>query len=447
MWNNSITAIFAVALWSASLPGWGMDLAKLVEQNSSAVVNISGTPKDDDGSSKKTPEDDEDSPDSEEWGQSEARGSGFILSADGYVITNSHVVKNTSDVIVSLLDRREFPAKVVGMDELSDIALLKIEGESQLPVVKIGDSSKIKVGQWVLAIGSPFDFDYTATQGIISALGRSLEETYVPYIQMDAALNPGNSGGPLFNMDGEVIGVNAQIYTKNGSYMGLSFAIPIHLAMNVADQLKAKGKVARGWLGVVIQLVDANLAKSFGLTKPQGALVSKIMAGSPAQQAGIQVGDIILSYNGEPLDTHAELPTLVGMTEIGKTATLKVRRNNQEMEVPVLIAELSDDPNQLVGGTSPSKKRLKILVVELSAKDRDALELPSGGVLIKKVTDGPGSKAGLQNGDIILKLNHQDVQNLANFEQLVSQLPAKQPVPVLVQREDGTFFTTVQLSE
>jgi serine protease Do len=254
-------------------------------------------------------------------------GSGFIISSDGYIITNYHVIRDADTIIVRFSDRRELEAKVVGNDERSDLALLKVEAKG-LPTLKQGDSKQLKVGEWVLAIGSPFGFEHSATAGIVSAVGRSLpEESYVPFIQTDVAINPGNSGGPLFNLAGEVVGINSQIYSRTGGFMGLSFAIPIDVAMEAVEQLKEKGQVTRGWLGVVIQDVTRELAESFGLERPQGALVAKVLAGSPAAAGGIQVGDIILNFGGSPVPRSSALPPLVGRAEIGEPVNVQVLRS------------------------------------------------------------------------------------------------------------------------
>ena len=312
------------------------DFTELVEQNRAAVVNISTSQRRTASPNRprvprgfEIPDLPEDSPFQEffrrffgegeiEEFDTQSLGSGFIISPDGYIISNNHVVRNADEVIVRLTDRREFKATVVGTDERSDVALLKIEA-SELPVVELGTGYELKVGEWVLAIGSPFGFDYSVTAGIVSAKGRSLpRENYVPFIQTDVAINPGNSGGPLFNLQGQVVGVNAQIFSRTGGFMGLSFAIPIDVAMNVANQLRDKGRVSRGWLGVLIQDVTLELAESFGMDKPQGALIARVLDGSPARRAGIEVGDILLSFDGRSIDRSSELPPIVGHTPVGQ---------------------------------------------------------------------------------------------------------------------------------
>jgi len=267
-------------------------------------------------------------------------GSGFIISEDGYIITNAHVVDDASDIRVGLQDRREYKAELVGSDPASDIALLKLDAEN-LPVVTVGDSDDLKVGEWVLAIGSPFGFEHTATQGIVSALARSLpDDTYVPFIQTDVAVNPGNSGGPLFNTDGQVVGVNSQIYSRSGGYQGLSFSIPINVAISIADQLKEKGFATRGWLGVAIQNVDQSLASSFGLDKPEGALISQVTKGSPADNGGLESGDIILEFNGKSVKYSSALPPLVGSVRPGETVVVEILRDGKREELNVTIEPL-----------------------------------------------------------------------------------------------------------
>ena len=278
--------------------------------------------------------------------ESQSLGSGFVISPDGYILTNYHVVGDADAIQVHFSDRRTYDAKVIGSDKGSDIALIKIEAKD-LPTVKLGKSSDLKVGEWVLAIGSPFGFDHTVTAGIVSAKGRSLpSENYVPFIQTDVAINPGNSGGPLINLDGEVVGINSQIYSRTGGFMGLSFAIPIELAVNVADQLRDSGRVARGYLGVLIQDVDRNLAESFGMAQPHGALVSRVMPDSPADQAGLKVGDVILEFNGKPLLNSSQLPPMVGTARVEEKATLLLLRGGKEKEVAITVGRLPDDEEE-----------------------------------------------------------------------------------------------------
>ena len=364
-------------------------------------------------------------------------GSGFIISPDGFILTNAHVVEGMDTITVGLSDRRELSAKVIGTDARSDTALLKVEADN-LPTVKIGDSDRLQVGQWVLAIGTPFGFKHSATQGIISALGRSLpKDNYIPFIQTDAAVNPGNSGGPLFNLNGEVIGVNSQIYSRSGGYQGLSFAIPINVAMEVVEQLKSRGKVTRGWLGVLIQEVTPDLAQSFGLEKPRGALVGQVLADSPAQQSGVTVGDIITAFNNQSVLNSSDLPPLVGRTRPDSPATLNLIRDGKEQILTVKIQELPDNiQEQAAAVKSSAGNRLKLKVSNQ----------PEGkGVKVDEVGEGPAAQAGVQPGDVILNLNNQDVTDARQFEALIKDLPADKPFPVLIQRGGNPLFLAMIL--
>jgi serine protease Do len=373
-------------------------------------------------------------------------GSGFIISSDGYVVTNAHVVEDMDSIIVGLNDRTELPAQVIGKDSRSDIALLKVKTNGPLPTVKIGDIGKVKVGQWVLAIGSPFGFERSATQGIISALGRSLpSDNYVPFIQTDAAVNPGNSGGPLFNLDGEVIGVNSQIYSRSGGYQGLSFAVPIDVAMEVVDQLKTGGKVSRGWLGVLIQEVTPELAQSFNLDKPRGALVGQVLADSPAQAAGIQVGDIIVTFNGQPVNQSRELPPLVGRIRPGASVPLIVIREGKEQTLTIKLEELPDDAKQEKAiAVPPSQSRIGLTVTELPADQRQE---GVKGVQVKEVSGGPAASAGIRSGDIITRINNVEITDPAQFAEQVKQLPTGRPIPVLIKRDSGALFLALTIPE
>jgi serine protease Do len=392
-------------------------------------------------------------PDSGEPNEGKSLGSGFIISADGYVITNHHVIKDADEVIVRLQDRRELVAKIVGSDKRSDVALLKVEAK-ELPVVKMGSSDELKVGEWVLAIGSPFGFDHSVTAGIVSAKGRSLpSDNYVPFIQTDVAINPGNSGGPLFNLEGQVVGVNSQIYSRTGGFMGLSFAIPIDVAMQVVDQLKAQGKVSRGWLGVQIQDVTRELAESFGMKKPQGALVAKILPKSPAEAAGIQVGDIIEEFNGKEITTSATLPPMVGATKIGESATLKVLRQGKSLSLPVKIGMLPDEEPLAGGKESPATgdqiPRLSVSVANLTDEQREQLELPTtGGALITSVKPGgAAAEVGLRKGDVILRIQETTVRDAKHLAEIVSGLPKGKTVALLVQRRGGSQFLALKLKD
>ena len=455
--------VFHTAAGAAPLP----DFTDLVRENSAAVVNISTTArKDNSGSPGRsfTPDIPEDSPFydffrrffedqiPENRGtprEAASLGSGFIISADGYVITNSHVVANADEIIVRLNDRREFIAEIVGTDKRSDIALLKVGG-TELPVVRLGSSADLKVGEWVLAIGSPFGFDYSVTQGIVSAIGRSLpNENYVPFIQTDVAINPGNSGGPLFNLDGEVIGVNSQIYSRTGGFMGLSFAVPVDVVMNVYSQLRERGHVTRGWLGVLIQDVTRELAESFDMDKPNGALVAKVLDGSPAEQAGIEVGDIIIRYDKADIAFSSDLPPLVGNSKIDTKVPLEIIRGGKRKQLKVLIAKLPEEDKtagaENAGPQNEPPNEMNLVVRELTEEQRKKLDLPEGGIMVDKVMQGPGSEAGIRKGDVILIVNNISVESVSQFEQLLAELPRDRSVPVLIQRRGAPTFLAFKL--
>jgi serine protease Do len=382
--------------------------------------------------------------------EAQSLGSGFIISPDGYILTNNHVVNGADEIIVRLADRSELEAKLIGGDPRTDVALLKIAGKD-LPTLKLGKSENLKVGEWVLAIGSPFGFDHSATAGIVSAKGRSLpNENYVPFIQTDVAINPGNSGGPLFNLDGDVVGINSQIYTRSGGFMGLSFAIPIDVAMDVANQLKTSGKVTRGWLGVVIQEVNKDLAESFGLDKPAGALVAQVLPEGPAAKGGLQAGDVILNLNGQPIIMSADLPHLVGALKSGDKAELDVVREGGRKALQVTVGALPEDEEALAAnaasGPAVSSNRLGLLVVELTTEQKNALDLKNG-VLVKDVQDGPAALMGVRVGDVITHLNNQAVDSSKSFAQIAKQLPSNRSVSMRVLREGRASFITFKLTE
>lgn len=443
------------------------DFTELVEQSSPAVVNISTTTKvkqerfrspHGGGMPEQQPFDeflrrffgDRGDGGSEESDE-KSLGSGFIISADGYVLTNNHVIRDADEIVVRLSDRREFVAEVVGSDKSSDVALLKIDA-GNLPVVRIGRSADLKVGSWVLAIGSPFGFEHSVTAGIVSAKGRSLpNENYVPFIQTDVAINPGNSGGPLFNMDGEVVGVNSQIFSRTGGFMGLSFAIPIDIAMSVVDQLRSAGHVTRGWLGILIQDVDRALAESFGMTKPSGALVARVLPDSPAQKAGVQVGDVIVEFDGKEVESSGALPPMVGVSKVGAKVPVKVIRNGKPLTLKVTISELPQEEELDLAvsggeGGGTTIKRLAIAVAELSPEQKQDLE-GKGGVLVEGMESGPASRAGVRRGDIILRLNNVEIASVEQFKKLVADLPVGKAVPVLVQRRGSPIFLALKLDE
>ena len=378
-----------------------------------------------------------------------ARGSGFIVSTEGYILTNNHLVADAEEIIVALSDRREREAKVIGTDPLSDLALLKIDPEDlELPVVDIGSSEKLQVGEWVMAIGSPFGFELSVTAGIVSAKGRSLPENggnYVPYIQTDVAINPGNSGGPLLNLDGEVIGINSQIFTRSGGYMGLSFAIPIDVAMEVVEQLKEKGQVSRGWLGVLIQRVDRDLAESFGLDRAAGALITRILPDSPAESSGLKEGDIIIEFNGRKIDLSSDLPHVVGRTKAETVVDVEVVREGKLKTVEVEIGLLPERPEQQFRtGRQILDNRLGISVVDLTDELRERLDLDKG-VAISRISFGPGRTAGLQRGDVITEIDGEDVSDVEQFERIVRDLPADTAIHMRVVRDGRPEYLVIKI--
>jgi len=445
------------------------DFTRLVEANSPAVVNISTTRK-----VENNPMQDFSIPDMPNMPNNEqfreflrkffeghnleknagelpgfdasSLGSGFIISEDGYVVTNYHVIKGAEEIIVRLIDRREFVAEVIGKDKRSDIALLKIEA-SDLPVVKTGSSKKLKQGEWVFAIGSPFDFDHSVTAGIVSALGRSLPgENYVPFIQTDVAINPGNSGGPLFNMDGEVVGVNSQIYSRTGGFMGLSFSIPVELMLNVVEQIKTKGHVSRGWLGVIIQEVTRELAESFGLPKASGALVAQVLPDSPALKAGVEVGDVILEFNGERITRSSVLPPIVGVTPIGEASKLIVLRNGNKKELTVTIEELPEDEviaAQQKGKQQLPGKQLGMILETLSDENIEKLGVKNG-LLVKQVGEGPARQAGIRPGDVLVAINNIKVTDIKTLEKIIAELSENRPAAVLLHRDGSPVFLALK---
>jgi serine protease Do len=367
-------------------------------------------------------------------------GSGFIVSADGIVLTNAHVVKDANEVTVKLTDRREFRAKVVGTDLASDIAVLKIDAQG-LPVVKLGDSKGVQVGEWVVAIGSPFGFENTVTAGIVSALSRALPgDSYVPFIQTDAAVNPGNSGGPLFNLAGEVIGINSQIYSGTGGYQGVSFAIPIDVALGVKDQLVQHGKVTRSQLGVSVQEMNAALAESFGLDKPRGALVGQVTPGGPAEIAGLESGDVILAFAGKPIDRSAELPLLVTAAKPGAKVELEVWRRNARKSVTVTLAERKAEKLAASDTKAPAGP-LGLAVRPLTPEERRGSGSADGLVVVQ--SGGAAERAGIQPGDVVLALNGTPVQSVEKLRELVAR--GGKHVALLVQREDRKLFVPVDL--
>lgn len=371
-------------------------------------------------------------------------GSGFILTADGFVMTNAHVVEGADEVIVTLTDKREFKARIIGADKRSDVAVVKIEA-SGLPAVKIGDINRLKVGEWVMAIGSPFGLENTVTAGIVSAKQRDTGD-YLPFIQTDVAINPGNSGGPLINMRGEVVGINSQIYSRSGGFQGISFAIPIDEAMRVVEQLRASGSVTRGRIGVVIGELSKEVAESIGLGKAQGAVVRKVEAGGPADKAGIQDGDVILKFNGISVEKSSDLPRIVGATKPSSKASISVWRKGGARELSVIVGELESDKVAQKSDKKSKKEQasnaLGVYVSDLT--DAQKKETPGGGGVVIDNVEGPAAQVGLRVGDIILSMNNVDVKDAKQFIAMLSKIDAKKPVVVLVRRGDASQFVLIR---
>ncbi len=472
VYYTSVILLFAFAAGAAraDLP----DFTQLVEKNGPSVVNVMAMQGDDnstgdsaddqDGSGQNGP-DQQDMPDilRRFFGPGgpgapggghpqiggESLGSGFIISSDGYILTNNHVVAGAEKVVVRLSDRRELDARVVGTDEKSDVALLKVKATG-LPPVTIGDSSKLKPGQWVVAIGSPFAFDHTVTHGIVSYVGRGGRapgEQYVPFIQTDVPINRGNSGGPLFNLDGQVVGINSQIYSNTGGYMGVSFSVPINLAMNTVEQLKTTGHVERGMIGVQIQNVTRDAAQNLGLPEVRGALVNSVVPGGGADKAGVKVQDVILAYNGRPVDQSSDLPMLVGSSKPGSTAQVKVFRDGKTLTLPLTVGELPADKATLAslstGGGAQQRNALGLGVENITGEQRRELGLKDqNGVVISRV-GGAAQRTGLQSGDIVLMVGRQPVKSASDFHAAVKDVKPGDSVMLLVKRNDATQFVTI----
>ena len=460
-------------LVAATLP----EFTVLVEANRNTVVNISTLPKagaDDAATGHAKPRDIPSLPDDQRLGDLLRRyfgdaqgedgplgipgnslGSGFIVSDDGYILTNHHVVADAAEIFVKLADRRELRARLIGSDERSDVALLKVEA-THLPTAKIGSTAPLKVGEWVLAIGSPFGFEYSVTAGIVSAKGRSLpDENYIPFLQTDVAINPGNSGGPLYNMNGEVVGINSQIYSRTGGFMGLSFAIPIELAMDVVEQLKTSGKVARGWLGVMVQEITQDLAESFAMDRPRGALISQVVPGSPAAVAGFRAGDILVTFNHNELDTSAALPPIVGRTPLLKPVPAELMRNGKSISVNVTLSQLPEDdantggdPKKIAGvHVAKHENALNIGVGPISAERRAALQMTAAdpGVMVTDVFEGVAADIGLRVGDVLIQLGGEAITSPGDFYKQLERWSKSKPIALLVQTEDGPQFIAIPL--
>ena len=374
-------------------------------------------------------------------------GSGFILSNDGFVMTNAHVVEGADEVIVTLTDRREFKAKIIGFDKRTDVALVKIDATG-LPAVRIGDVNRLKVGEWVIAIGSPFGLANTVTAGIVSAKARDTGD-FLPFIQTDVAINPGNSGGPLINMRGEVVGINSQIYSRSGGFMGISFAIPIDEASRVSEQLRVSGRVIRGRIGVQIDQVTKEVAESIGLGKPVGALVRSVESGGPAEKAGVEAGDIITKFEGRSIEKAGDLPRIVGSTKPGSKATLQVFRRGNQRDLSVTVAELEDDQQRRAGGEREPKPQasvgsLGVAVSDLTEAQKRELKV-KGGVRVESA-EGAAARAGLREGDVILSLDNTEINGAKQFEAVVSKVDKSKPVNVLVRRGDWVNYVVIRLT-
>lgn len=441
------------------------DFTELVEKQGPAVVNISTTQTIRGGRPfPQFPELDEDDPMFEFFKrfiprqpgvphdfQSRSLGSGFIISPDGYILTNAHVVDSADEISVKLTDKREFKARVIGSDKRTDVALIKIEANG-LPAVKMGDPNKLRVGEWVVAIGSPFGFESSVTAGIVSAKGRALpQENFVPFIQTDVAINPGNSGGPLFNLKGEVVGINSQIYSRTGGYMGVAFAIPIDVAMEVQSQLRASGRVSRGRIGVVIQELTKELAESFGLPKPAGALVNSVEKGGPADKAGVEPGDIILKFDGKTVNASSDLPRIVGATKPGSNVVMQVWRKGATRELTVNVGEIPEDKIAQRGQrkarpAEPAANRLGLVLSEPTAEQKRELKITSG-LLVEDVRSN-GSRSELRRGDVILAVVHKGVsteaKSVEQFNKLLAQFEKSATITLLVKRGDQQTYLTVK---
>lgn len=388
------------------------------------------------------------SPPSSGQGRSEERqslGSGFIISDDGYVMTNAHVVQDADEILVRLNDRREMTAELIGSDVQTDVALLKIDA-SDLPTLTLGDSDALRVGEWVAAIGSPFGFDHSVTAGIVSAINRTLpRDAYVPFIQTDVAINPGNSGGPLFNLDGEVVGINSQIFTRSGGFMGVSFAIPINVAMDVADQLREDGRVNRGWLGVMIQPVSRDLAESFGMDDAIGALIADLDPEGPAARGGLQAGDVILEVNGEEVERSSSLPRLIGRGAPGSEVELTLMRDGEEISESVELGSWPNAEGETEQTTSNNQVRLGLMVAEIDDAMREQLNI-QGGVEVRQVEpDSVAATAGIRPGDVLVSIDHRSVSSSEELVQIVESLPTDRAIPLRLFREGRSLFVALRL--
>ena len=440
------------------------DFTELVEQAGPAVVNIQVTQfgqrarNPQGGQGNQNPREQEQipeffrrffdvpgNPDNPGYGRPDRRGagSGFIMESDGYIITNHHVIEDADEIIVRLADRREFEAELIGSDPQSDIALLKIDGKN-LPTLEFGDSNSLRAGEWVLAIGSPFNFDQSVTAGIVSAKGRSNNsQQYVPFIQTDVAINRGNSGGPLINLDGEVVGINSWILSSSGGYIGLSFSIPIEIASTAVEQLRLHGRVSRGLLGVQVGPVTRELAEAMNLKRSAGALVNDVTSESAAEKAGIQPGDVILEFDGEAIETWGDLPPLVGSNPPGTEAKVLVSRNGKDKQFVVTLDALESDEDGNLQASAPGSGKsnaLGIAVESISSDHREQLGDPEGGVIIAKVESDAAYRAGLRRGDVVLMINSSKVEGIDSFNNIVDSVPQDKAVALRVMRQGVTNF-------
>jgi len=455
----AVGVVFAQSSMARELP----DFTELVEQAAPGVVNISTTRITERSASPFDQFGGRDMPDifrhffgdrmpappggrdySEER---QSLGSGFVIDADGYIMTNAHVVDGADEIMVRLNDRRDLKAELVGADEKTDVAVLKVDADN-LPTLNLGDSDGLKVGEWVAAIGSPFGFDHSVTAGIISAINRTLpRDAYVPFIQTDVAINPGNSGGPLFNLDGEVIGINSQIFTRSGGFMGLSFAIPINVAMDVADQLRSEGHVTRGWLGVMIQPVSRDLAESFGMDQAEGALIADVDPDGPAARGGLQAGDIILSVNGDSVERSSSLPRLIGKVSPESEVELTLLRGGEQVTESVTVGNWPEtaEGSQERGGSSPA--RLGIAVQSLSDAELGKFAIDSGVRVTEVDPRGVAAASGIRTGDVLVSIDNQTIQSARQLTEVVSGLPADRAVPVRLFRDGRSLFVALRVAE
>ena len=454
----SINLLFIVTINAADLP----DFTSLAEDSSQAVVNIRSSKTIPNSRFNQFGDRGFNNPQYDEFfkrffGGPQGRGprernvssagSGFIISDDGYILTNSHVVEGADEIKVSLSDRREYEAILVGLDEKADVALLKIKAEG-LPQVKIGTSDLLKVGEWVVAIGSPFQLNFSVTAGIVSAKGRSIpngsDSSYVPFIQTDVAINPGNSGGPLFNLSGEVVGINSQIYTRSGGYMGVSFSIPIDYAMDIADQLRSQGKVSRGWLGVSIQEITSDLAEGLGLDSPKGALVSQVMPDSPAEKAGLKERDVIIEFDGNEIIYSGDLPQTVGAIKPDTKVSALVYRDGRKKQIKVVVGELSSNSSPELSQES-SLNPLGLSLKSLSSEDKRNLKILNGVKVIGIEADSIAFNAGIKIGDVITSLANKSVRTETDFLSIVNKLEPGKNFTIRIIRNGNAIFFSLKL--